>query len=94
MTSWTDEQTTAVELELCFEKEGPAERDKAIIDVLLAYRDRQIKQKFERISYGLIFKWAKEAKEELKKGNLDAVKTNLSMICSQSEEEVSGKWKV
>jgi KaiC/GvpD/RAD55 family RecA-like ATPase len=91
MTGWTDELTTAVEIELCFENKKEAEREQAIIDILLAYRDRQIKQKLDRISYGMIVKWAKEAKAELKKGNLDAVKTNLSIICSQAAEEVARK---
>lgn len=41
-------------------------------------------------SYSIIAKWAKEAKAELAKGNLAAVKTNLSIIYAQAKEEE--KW--
>lgn len=38
-------------------------------------------------SYDSILKWAKEAKALLRQGNLDGVKTNLTMIQQQAAEE-------
>lgn len=40
-------------------------------------------------SYDSILKWAKEAKVLLQQDNLEAVRTNLSMIEAQAKEEVS-----
>lgn len=39
-------------------------------------------------SYDSVLKWAKEAKALLKKGNLDGVKTNLSMIIAQAKDAI------
>ena len=43
-------------------------------------------------SYDLILKWAKEAKELLKRGDaasLAGVQTNLSLIIAQTKEEIA-----
>jgi hypothetical protein len=40
------------------------------------------------MSYALILKWAAEARAELRKRNLAAVRTNLTMIEAQCRDEI------
>ena len=45
-------------------------------------------------SYNFIAKWAKEAKQLLRQKNLAGVKTNLSMIFAQANEEIKREKKM